>query len=302
MAVRLDDIDYFLAVAQSGQVRRAALDLGVSQPAVTKGIQRLERELGFPLFERSAKGMELTWVATRFHARTLAMRRHLGDAIKEAADLHLGAQGVLRVGVSPLYARRVFVPACLQLHRQRPAARLVVDINLNDTLLAALRKGDLDVAINAVPAEPTDDLQAYPLFSDDLCVALREGHPLLARRRLKLEDLAGAEWMLPGTGVGGRRRLEALMAGQGLPPPRVVVEVNNTTVQLIELLMQSDLLTIVSQSMLDDYPPGTLAALPLPQLRFPRQVSAYVRRGVTPSPLAARFLDVLRETGERPGA
>ncbi len=296
MAVRLDDIDYFLAVARSGQVRRAALDLGVSQPAVTKGVQRLERELGFPLFDRTAKGMALTWVATQFHARAQAMRRHLGDAIKEAADLHLGAQGVLRVGVSPLYARRVFVPACLQLHRQRPAARLVVDINLNDTLLAALRKGDLDVAINAVPAEPTDDLQAYPLFSDDLCVALREGHPLLARRRLKLEDLADAEWMLPGTGVGGRRRLEALMAGQGLPPPRVVVEVNNTTVQLIELLQQSDLLTIVSQSMVDDYPPGTLAALPLPQLRFPRQVSAFVRRGVTPSPLAERFLDVLKET------
>ncbi len=302
MAVRLDDIDYFLAVAKSGQVRRAALDLGVSQPAVTKGIQRLERELGFPLFDRTAKGMALTWVATQLHARAQAMRRHLGDAIKEASDLHLGAQGVLRVGVSPLYTQRVFVPACLQLHRQRPAARMVVDINLNDGLLTALRKGDLDVAINAVPAEPTDDLQAFPLFNDDLCVAVREGHPLLARRRLKLEDLADAEWMLPGTGVGGRRRLEALMAGQGLPPPRVVVEVNNTTVQLIELLMQSDLLTIVSQSMLDDYPPGTLTALPLPELRFPRQVSAYVRRGVTPSPLAERFLDVLREGSEQSAA
>lgn len=240
--------------------------------------------------------MNLTWVATQFHARAQAMRRHLGDAIKEASDLHLGAQGVLRVGVSPLYTQRVFVPACLQLHRQRPAARLVVDINLNEGLLTALRKGDLDVAIHAVPAEPTNDLQAIPLFSDDLCVALREGHPLLARRRLRLEDLANAEWMLPGTGVGGRRRLEALMAGQGLPPPRVVVEVNNTTVQLIQLLLQSDLLTIVSQAMLADYSPGTLVALPLPQLRFPRQVSAFTRGGVQPSPLAARFLDVLKET------
>lgn len=297
MAVRLDDIDYFLAVAKSGQVRRAALDLGVSQPAVTKGIQRLERELGFPLFERTAKGMTLTWVATQFHARAQAMRRNLGDAIKEASDLHLGAQGVLRVGVSPLYTQRVFVPACLQLHRQRPAARLVADINLNDALLIALRKGDLDVTINAVPAEPVDDLKAWPLFSDDLCVAVREGHPLLARRRLKLEDLADAEWMLPGAGVGGRRRLEAVLTGQGLPPPRVVVEINNTTTQLTDLLLQSDLLTVVSESMLHEYPGGRLALLPLPQLRFARQVSAFTRRGVQLSPLAERFLDVLRETG-----
>ncbi len=302
MAVRLDDIDYFLAVAQNGQVRRAALDLGVSQPAVTKGIQRLERELGFPLFERSAKGMELTWVATQFHARTVAMRRHLGAAIKEAADLHLGAQGVLRVGVSPLYAQRVFVPACLQLHQQRPAARLVVDINLNDSLLAALRKGDLDVTINAVPAEATDDLRAWPLFSDDLCMAVREGHPLLARKRLRVEDLVSTEWMLPGAGVGGRRRLEALFASHGLPPPRVVVEVNNTTSQLTDLLLQSDLLTIVSESMMHRSHQGSLVSLPLSQGRFPRQISAFVRRGVNLSPLAERFLDVLREGSEQSAA
>ncbi len=296
MAVRLDDIDYFLAVAQSGQVRRAALDLGVSQPAVTKGIQRLEKELGFPLFERSAKGMALTWVATQFHARTVAMRRSLGDAIKEAADLHLGAQGVLRVGVSPLYAQRVFVPACLQLHRQRPAARLVVDINLNDALLAALRKGDLDVTINAASADPTDDLRSWPLFSDDLCMVVREGHPLLAKRRLRVEDLASAEWMLPGAGVGGRRRLEALFAAHGLPPPRVVLEVNNTTSQLTDLLLQSDLVTIVSESMMHASPQGRLVPLPLAAGRFPRQISAFVRRGATLSPLAERFVDVLRET------
>lgn len=293
MAVRLDDIDYFLAVAKSGQVRRAALDLGVSQPAVTKGVQRLERELGFPLFERTAKGMSLTWVATQFHARAQAMRRNLGDAIKEASDLHLGAQGVLRVGVSPLYTQRVFVPACLQLHRQRPAARVVADINLNDTLLTSLRKGDLDVTINAAPTEPVDDLKAWPLFSDDLCVAVREGHPLLSRRRLKLEDLADAEWMLPG---GGRRRLEALMASQGLPPPRVVVEINNTTAQLTDLLLQSDLLTVASESMLRGDPGDRMVPLPLPKLRFARQVSAFTRRGVQLSPLAERFLDVLQET------
>lgn len=292
MTVRLDDIDYFLAVARTGQVRRAALDLGVSQPAVTKGIQRLEKELGFPLFERSARGMALTGVAIQFHARTQALRAGLGDAIKEAADLHLGARGVLRVGVSPLYAQRVFVPACLQLHRQRPAARLVVNINLNDALLSALRRGDIDISINAVPGEAPGDLEVWPLFDDDLCVAVREGHPLLAHRRLKLAHLADAQWLLPGDGVAARRRLEDVLARAGLPPPRVVVEVSNTTSQLNDLLQHSDLVTLVSQTMLHE---THLAALPLAEARFPRQIAAFTRRGVPLPPLAARLLDVLRE-------
>src|SRR5687767_6896650 len=80
MALRLDDIDYFLAVARHRQVRRAALDLGLSQPAVTKGIQRLEQELGFPLFTRSRRGMELTAVAEQFHERVRTLRNSLGEA------------------------------------------------------------------------------------------------------------------------------------------------------------------------------------------------------------------------------
>lgn len=160
MAVRLDDIDYFLAVVAHGQVRRAAAELGVSQPAVTKGVQRLERELGFPLFQRGSRGMKLTAVAEHFHERTRSVRANLGDAIQEAADLHLGAMGVLRVGVSPLYAQRIFVPAYLQLHRQRPAARIVVNINLNYVLLAALRRGDVDLSINALPRAMPEDLLA----------------------------------------------------------------------------------------------------------------------------------------------
>ena len=74
MAVRLDDIDYFLAVAEHGQVRRAAAALGLSQPALTKGLQRLEKELGFPLFERGPRGMTLTPVAEQFRQRTKTLR------------------------------------------------------------------------------------------------------------------------------------------------------------------------------------------------------------------------------------
>lgn len=293
MAVRLDDIDYFLAVAQHGQVRRAAAALGLSQPAITKGLQRLEKELGFPLFERGSRGMTLTPVAEHFRQRTRTLRSGLGEAMKEAADLHLGAMGVLRVGVSPLYAQRLFVPACLQLHRQRPAARIRVMINLNDALIAALRLGDLDVSINALPGVIPEDLQATALLADDLWMVVREGHPLLARRRLRLQDLVDAEWMLPGPGVAARRSVEGRLAEAGLPPPRVAVEVSTTAGQLTRLLTQSDLVSIMSETMMHEAPGQGLVALPIADARFRRTIGALTRKGGVLPPLAQRFLEML---------
>ena len=295
MAVRLDDIDYFLAVAEHGQVRRAAAALGLSQPALTKGLQRLEGELGFPLFERGPRGMTLTAVAEQFRQRTRALRASLADAIKEAADLHLGAMGLLRVGVSPLYAQRLFVPACLRLHQQRPAARLRVNIHLNDALLAALRLGDLDLTINAIPRVLPDDLEAVPLMTDDLCMVVRDGHPLLSRRRVRLQDLADAQWMLPGPGVAGRRGVEARLAEAGLPPPRIAVEVSNTAGQLSRLLAHSDLVSIMSEASLAGPGGEGLTPLPFAEARFTRAIGVVTRKGHVLPPLAKRFVEILEE-------
>jgi DNA-binding transcriptional LysR family regulator len=295
MSLRLEDLDYFLAVARHGQVRRAAADANVSQPAITKGIQRLEAELGFPLFARSRRGMALTAPASAFLQRIGSLRANLGDAIKEAADLHLGALGVLRAGVSPLYAQRLFVPACLRLHRERPAARITVDVNLNDALIAALRRGDIDFSLNALPVSLPDELQATPLIADDLCLVVREGHPLLTKRRLRLADLAGAAWMLPGPQVAARRSVEARLAATGLPPPRVVVEVGNTAAQLTGLLIGSDLIALMSESLLSSPNNRGVAALPLADARFRRQIGVMTRRDARLPPLTERFIEILRE-------
>jgi DNA-binding transcriptional LysR family regulator len=294
MSLRLDDIDYFLAVARHGQVRRAALELGLSQPALTKGLQRLEKELGFPLFERGPRGMALTRVAEQFRQRTQVLRGSLDEAIKEAADLHLGAMGVLRVGVSPLYAQRLFVPACLQLHQQRPAARIKVMIHLIDALMASLRLGDLDLTINSLPTLMPEDIQAHPLMQDDLCMVVRSGHPLLSKRRLRLQDLAGAEWMLPGPDVAGRRSIEGRLAEAGLPPPAIVVEVNNTAGQLSRLLLHSDLVTVMSESMLSGPSGEGLSALPMADARFTRAIGVMTLKNAA---LPQRFVELLQSPG-----
>ena len=169
-------------------------------------------------------------------------------------------------------------------------------IHLNDALLAALRLGDLDLTVNALPGAMPEDLQAVPLIEDALCMVVRNGHPLLARRRLRLTDLVDAEWMLPGPEVAARRNVEGRLAEAGLPPPRVAVEVSNTATQLGRLLAHSDLVSILSESQLQGPAGDGLVALPFVEARFVRTIGAVTRKGATLPPLAQRFLELLQET------
>lgn len=293
-AVRIEDLNTFLAVAETSHVGRAAERLGLTQPALTKGIQRLERELGLQLFERTPKGMELTSAGEAFYARAQHVRANLDAAIQEATELALGKLGVVRVGVPPNYAQTFFSDACAELLKQRPAARLRVMSGLNDQLLAALRAGDLDLCIGALSDRNSDDLEQTPLFSDALHVVAREGHPMFDAPRLRLPDLARAGWLLPGSHVYARKRLEARFAEAGLPPPSVVIETNTTIGALSSVLLNSDLLSITGDITLRQLA-GRLRALPVSDAQWPRTIGVSTRRGGYLSPLTKRFVELLRE-------
>ena len=109
---------------------------------------------------------------------------------------------------------------------------------------------------------------------------VREHHPLLSRRRLRLADLVDAQWMLPGPAVAARRSVEGRLAEAGLPPPRVAVEVSNTAGgQLNRLVAQSDLVSIMSESQLGMASGAGLAPLPMADARFTRTIGALTRKG-----------------------
>ena len=293
--VRLEDLDYFLAVADAGHVGRASEAVGATQPALTKGIQRLERELQITLFERTSKGMVLTMAGQAFHDRVRVARFGLDEAVREANDLHLGKVGLIRAGISPNYADHFFGDACAALLRQRPAARMQVTVGLNDKLFAALRLGDLDFCISALQHAGDSEFDQQPLFDDDLHVVGREGHPLLTTPDLRFADLAGQSWILPGPRVMARRAVEARFAEQGLPPPNVVIESNSSIASLMSVVRATDLLSVTGELTMRQHFGKGLAALSLSQARWPRVVGITTRRGAYLSPLTVRFIELLRQ-------
>lgn len=301
MSVNLDDIDYFLAVAAHGKVRRAASELDVSQPAISQAIRRLESELGFRLFDRSSTGMQLTPVASQFRDKVKLFRGNLDQAIKEAADLYLGDLGTLRIGVSPLYAHRLFTPAAVALHHQRPSAKLHINFGLNDALKAALIAGEIDMSVSALPGVAPPGIRTIPLGEDAMLLVVREHHPLLQRRRLRLKDLVSASWLLPAPTVALRRSIEGRFAEAGLPPPVVTIEINNSTWgQLNQLILQSDLISIISESMLNTKNGMGLVPIPISDARFLRKIGVMVRSDTKLSPLAEHFLKLLQDLNSNP--
>lgn len=140
-----------------------------------------------------------------------------------------------------------------------------------------------------------DDLQQVPLFEDELCVVLREGHPLLQRPQLRLQDLAEAGWALPGPEVLARRRLEARLAEHGMSLPRVVARIDNSVTLVPALLRGSDLLAVMSRFSLTTPAGHGLAALPLAAATWPRRIGVVTRRGAYLSPLVVRYIELMQE-------
>ena len=296
--VRLEDLDYFLAVAHAGHVGRASEAVGATQPALTKGIQRLERELQIPLFERTSKGMVLTVAGQAFYERVSVARSGLDEAVKEAHDLHLGKAGLIRAGISPNYADHFFGSASADLLRQRPAARMQVTVGLNDKLFAALRLGDLDFCISALQRSDEPEFDQQPLFSDDLHVVAREDHPIFLTANVQFSDLARQSWILPGPRVMARRSVDAAFTERGLPPPTVVIESNSSIASLMSIVRATNLCSVTGESTLRQPIGAGLRVIPLHDAMWPRVVGITSRRNAYLSPLARHFIELLRQHGQ----
>jgi len=294
--MRLEDLNYFLEVAQAGHVGRASEKLGQSQPALTKGVQRLEHELGIQLFERNAKGMTLTSAGSVFFERVLQVRSSLDDAIKEANDLHLGKIGLVRVGVPASILSMFFSEACTELIKQRPAAHIQISIGLNDSLYSSLRLGDLDLCIAALARKGDPEFEQIPLFDDELVVIARDRHPLLDRRSLRLADLCDYSWLLPNTSVVARRLVEARFAEAGLPAPNVAVETNSSAAALLSVIHSSDLLTVLGRRTVAQT--QGLAILEIASARWQRSIGVLRRKDAYQSPLAERLIQILLERSQ----
>lgn len=190
---------YFLAVIDSGTFTAAAAQANVSQPTLSAGIAKLERETGAKLFRRNSQRVELTEAGARFavHARRIEREFNLAQASIDG----VASGGTLRLGVLNTIASAEL--AALVALAARAAPELTVELVEGNAaaLSQHLSRGRIDLALTATQGEPGGEMEA--LRTESFVLALPASHPLAAEAAVPGEALAGETMIV-------RRNCEAL--------------------------------------------------------------------------------------------
>jgi len=291
--VKLTQLSYVAAIAERGSLRAAARHLGVAQPAFSRSIAELERELGAPLFERRAKGMVATALGQAFAKRAIAILNDVRRAKDEFAQLGDNAAGTVAIGLS-IAAHLRLLPKTLRPFRTRyPKIRLRIIEGLYPTLAPDLLDGSVDFYAGPDPGlKLPQTLRKEIVLSGERAVLCRIGHPLAKATSLK--ELSSAEWITTSITPRAESELGDLFKRYRLPAPTVVLE-SQSALTLLTSLTNSDLLAIApAQWTTSPIANRLLTTIPVKEQMFAPPIIIVTRADVPLAPAAGYLLDVVK--------
>lgn len=292
--MKLHQLRDFVAIAERGGLRAASRHLQLAQPALTRSLGELERELGVPLFERHARGMTLTEPGRAFAQRATAILHEVRRARDEVDQIGGGTGGRVAAALS-IAAHMALLPSALPAFRARfPHVQLRLIEAIFPTVEAGLRDGSMDFYVGPEPGAPVSaDLTEETLFANTRIVLARRGHPLAAAG--SLAELAGAEWATTSVTLNASEELGQLFQRHNLPPPRLALQ-SQSAMTLIVSLAYTDLLAMVPVQWLAFAPvAGILQAVPVQEVLPAAAIVVIRRSGLPLTPAATCFLDLLRK-------
>lgn len=191
MSLTLKQLRYFIAAVETGQISHAAMEMNISQSAVTAGIQGLEAQLGVSLLRRGAQGVTVTPEGARFLARARGIMAAVDDATRSPLGEETRVTGRLRLGVTYTVAGYFMARHYAAFRRNFPGVTLELSEQPRAAIENALVAGGLDLAVMLTSNLANDDeLEAETLFRSLRRLWLPSEHPLLSQPEVTLADVA----------------------------------------------------------------------------------------------------------------
>jgi len=295
-AVNSAALDYFLVAYQHRSIGKACRELGLSQPALSKTIRRLEDELRVPLFERTPLGIEPTSYGHSLARRASIIRNEIGRAISEIETLRGHMGGEARIGVGPALASSLVSELLAAFLQDRPQMVVHLQEGLYEPLSDAVMTGRFDFAVTTRPSTPIPtELSATLLFKDHFVFAASAKHALAKRKKLQPSDLLHFPWVLPPRGGLLWPRVVDVFEKVGLRAPEPQVETNSSGCML-SLLRAGNFLSLVPEHLVgQSIRRREVVILRVSNLAFNRDVIVLRRKDSALAPAPEAFLAYLTE-------
>jgi DNA-binding transcriptional LysR family regulator len=294
--MKLRDLDILSSVVLHGSMAKAVYDLGVSQPAISEAIARLEAAADARLLDRTTRGVEPTVFGLALVKRATIAFDELEQGLREINSLADPTSGYVRVGCPESLAAGLVPEATATLAQHFPNIR--VDVALaqpGEQHFRELRERSVDLLVGRLfkPLN-SDDVAAEQLCQDAFFVVASANSRWARRRRLSLRDLADERWILFPAGSLSNKFIERGFLAAGLELPRNVV--TSFSIQMrLHLLSTGDFLTVLHWSVLKfNTRRWGLKVLPvqLPCEEMP--ITIFTAAGRTLSPAVGKFVAELR--------
>jgi DNA-binding transcriptional LysR family regulator len=295
--MELRQLRHFQEIVRCSSFGQAADKLNITQPALSKSIRNLERSLGCQLLERHPSGVTPTEYGLVFLDYAALVTSELERAVEELNALRGRGRGVVRVGAGTTMMRYLLPQAVRRFMAQAEGNSVSFRQGLKDELMAALRRGDIDIMVGSTdPDQLPEDMRHEPVLQDRIVVVADKGHPLAGRKPITLADLGHYQWVLPEASEPEGERLARAFRRAGLEPQRVAVR-TGSSVFMAALLKDSAYLSYLPAALIAlDVDYAHLTPIDLTEPIWPPVLVGitYRRRGVMLAPVR-RFINRLKE-------
>jgi DNA-binding transcriptional LysR family regulator len=208
----------FVSIATLGSFARAADELFLTSPALTRRLGNLESQLGVKLLERTTRSVSLTQAGADFLPRARQLLDELALAFNEISTSGRSRSGTVTLACVPTVGVQ-FLPALLREYgRVHPGNRVRILDHSSHGVGEAVQKREAEFGISMADAH-FSDLDSTPVLRDRFALVCRKDHPLARRARLRWEDLREHPLIVPGAGSGNRPLLDAALGPLGVQLP-----------------------------------------------------------------------------------
>ena len=292
----LRQLRHFVAIFERGSFSKAAEEIFISQPALTRSLKMLEDGLGVELLERHARGTTPTDAGERFYHHAKSILAECSRARLDAAQMGGGELvGEVAIGVGSLFAAHIIDDAVAEFGEAHPKVSIIVVQGFFEELITMLELGQIELVFINIPLiEGTESLSIEPLFKLETSVFVASDHPLALDASPSKQALAEAKWAI----VDKPHAIEifdALFLAEGQPAPHVAVRTNSLTL-IRSLVLNSGFVGLIPHHLLKHgLESDRVTRLEVPSTPLVRDAGLITRREGFHRPVADELAETIRQ-------